>query len=133
MIYHGNRIKLRQGITPQQFEETLECFKVQGRAIPAVKWFILGPEYNSDFDWSAIFALEDLDAYGEYLTHPVHVKTERIGIPLMEKFETFDISDTPDPELGAKIAELQKRNYEADPELAHLMSGLASHTGSSAI
>ncbi|MER7877162.1 Dabb family protein [Streptomyces solisilvae] len=133
MIYHGNRIKLRQDITPQQFEEALECFRDQGRAIPAVKWFILGPEHNSDFDWSAIFALEDVDAYREYLTHPAHVKTERIGIPLMEKFETFDISDTPGPELGAKIAELQKRNYEADPELAKLVSGLASHTGSSAV
>ncbi|ATL84880.1 hypothetical protein SMF913_28887 [Streptomyces malaysiensis] len=26
-----------------------------------------------------------------------------------------------------------KRNYEADPELAKLVSGLASHTGSSAV
>ncbi|MFC8828250.1 hypothetical protein ACFT9I_23220 [Streptomyces sp. NPDC057137] len=50
----------------------------------------------------------------------------------MEKFESFDISDVPDPELGAKIADLQKRNYEALPELAELVSHLDAHTGGSA-
>ncbi|MGW7696371.1 Dabb family protein [Streptomyces asiaticus] len=133
MIYHGIRMKLREGITSQQIDEALDCLKDQGQAIPAVKSFIFGREYNSDFDWSAVFALEDLDAYWEYLIHPVHLTSERVGFPLIERFESFDISDTPHPELGAKIAELQKRHYEADPGLAELLSGLDSHTGSSAL
>ncbi|WP_024801689.1 Dabb family protein [Nocardia sp. BMG51109] len=132
MIHHGIRMKLRKDVTPEQFDEALECLREQG-SIPAVSSFVFGPEYNSDFDWSAIFALEDLDAYWDYLVHPLHVKSERLGFPLMEKFESFDISDTSDPALGAEIAELQKRNYDTDPELAELVSRLPSHTGSSAL
>ncbi|MEE4594050.1 hypothetical protein V2J94_19500 [Streptomyces sp. DSM 41524] len=40
MIYHGIRMKLREGITSQQIDEALDCLKDQGRAIPAVKSFI---------------------------------------------------------------------------------------------
>jgi hypothetical protein len=132
MIYHCNRMKLKEGITTEQFEGALECLKDQGR-IPAVKSFVVGPEHGSDFDFGAVFVLEDLDAYWEYLVHPAHVRSERIGVPLLDKFDNYDVSDDPDPELNDKIAELQRRNYEARPELLTLMGSLASHTGSSAL
>ncbi|MBB4686784.1 Dabb family protein [Amycolatopsis jiangsuensis] len=132
MIYHCNRMKLKQGLPPEQIATALEHLKEQGR-IPAVQSFVVGPEHGSEFDWGAIFVLADLDAYWEYLTHPAHKRSERAGVPLLEKFECYDVSDDPDPGLEARIAELQKRNYEADPELVTLMAGLASHTGSSAV
>ncbi|WP_210594054.1 Dabb family protein [Streptomyces sp. GESEQ-35] len=93
MIYHGTRIKLKEGITPEQFEEALEILHEQGRSISVV---------------------EDMNAYEEYLTHPAHTRSERFAFPLIEKFEAYDITDDPDPdpEFGAKVAELQRRHYE---------------------
>ncbi|MGW7354821.1 Dabb family protein [Streptomyces sp. NPDC054784] len=133
MIYHGIRMKLRDDVTPEQVDEALECLKAQGRDIPAVKAFVFGTEYGGDYDWSAVFALEDLDGYGAYLAHPAHARSERVGFPLMARFESFDICDTPDPGLGARIAELQRRNYARSPQLASLVAGLDSHAGSSAV
>ncbi|MFD5828456.1 Dabb family protein [Lentzea sp. NPDC060358] len=133
MIYHGNRIKIKEGLEPATIEAALEVLHEQGRTIPSVKWFTVGREHGSEYDWSAIFAFEDLDGYWEYLGHPAHVRSERIGLPLMEKFESFDISDDPDPELGAKIADLQRRHLAADPQLAKLLGDLPEHVGSSAV
>ncbi|MFE5159827.1 hypothetical protein ACFRNT_15140 [Streptomyces sp. NPDC056697] len=60
--------------------------------------------------------------YWEYLTHPAHAHTDRIGMPLVEKYDSHDITDDDDPEMGAKIADLHRRRYESDPELAALVS-----------
>jgi hypothetical protein len=51
----------------------------------------------------------------------------------MEKFESFDVTDDPDPAFGAKVAELQRRHYESDPELVRLVTAIPAHTGSSAL
>lgn len=132
MIYHGNRMKVRTGADPEEVERALDVVRAQGSLIPAVKSFIVGREYG-EFDWSAVFVLEDLDGYREYLDHPAHRATERVGLHLMESLETFDITDDPDPEFPAKVAEIQRRHYEADPELTSRMSGLGSHAGVSVV
>ncbi|WP_433187625.1 Dabb family protein [Actinoallomurus sp. CA-150999] len=133
MIFHGNRIKVREGADPVRVEEAMESLHEQGRTIPAVRSYIVGRESGTDFDWGAIFIFDDLEGYWEYLVHPAHARTERLGIPLMAKFETYDITDDDDPDFSAKVAELQKRHYETDPELVELMADLPSHTGSSAL
>jgi hypothetical protein len=38
-----------------------------------------------------------------YLNHPAHTKSERFGIPLMARFEAYDITDDDDPELLAAL------------------------------
>lgn len=43
-------------------------------------------------------------------------------MPLVEKFDSFDVTDDEDPEMGAKLADLNRRRYENDPELAALVS-----------
>ena len=48
--------------------------------------------------------------------------------PLLEKFAAIDVSDSGDPELGAKIAALQARNYQEHPEMAALVAQAASFT-----
>ncbi|GAB3508808.1 hypothetical protein [Amycolatopsis cihanbeyliensis] len=52
--------------------------------------------------------------------------------PLVGKFISFDITDDPDPEGGARIAETHQRRYGTRPEIAELVSGLAEYTGSAA-
>jgi hypothetical protein len=90
--------------------------------IAAVKSFVVGRDFGGEYDWSGVFVIEDLDGYWEYLTHPAHAHTDRIGMPLVEKFDSFDVTDDEDPEMGAKLAELNRRRYENDPELAALVS-----------
>ncbi|WP_230991748.1 Dabb family protein [Streptomyces endocoffeicus] len=122
MIYHGIRLKAKAGVTQEQIEEALESMRNQGRVIPAVKSFVAGRDFGGDFDCGAVFVIEDLDGYWEYLTHPAHAHTDRIGMPMVEKYDSYDITDDDDPQMGAKIADLHRRRYEGDPELAALVS-----------
>ncbi|MFD8492905.1 Dabb family protein [Amycolatopsis sp. NPDC059657] len=111
MIYHGTRFTMKSGTTPEQLEYALEGLREQGRSIPAVVSFVVGRDYDSEYEWGAVFVLRDLAGYWEYLVHPAHLKTDRAGLPLVDKFMSFDITDDDDPELGARIAELHQRRY----------------------
>ncbi|MGW0194406.1 Dabb family protein [Nonomuraea sp. NPDC003201] len=124
MIYHSIRMKAKAGVTQEQVEEALESMRNQGRVISAVKSFVVGRDFGGDFDWGGVFVIEDLDGYWEYLTHSAHAHTDRIGMPLVEKYESYDITDDDDPQMGAKIADLHRRRYESDPELAALVGML---------
>ncbi|ALG12049.1 Dabb family protein [Kibdelosporangium phytohabitans] len=132
MIYHGNRFTMKPGADPAAMEEALESLRNQGRAIPSVKSFVVGRDYGGEYEWGATFVIEDLEGYWEYLIHPAHRNTDRVGLPLVDKFVSFDITDDPDPEMGKKIAALHKRRYDSDPELTKLVSDLSEYTGSAA-
>ncbi|MFC3450515.1 Dabb family protein [Amycolatopsis speibonae] len=132
MIYHCNRLTLRPDASPEQVEEALESLRNQGRVIPSVKSFVVGRDFGGDYEWGAVFALEDLEGYWEYLIHPAHRNTDRVGLPLVDKFVSFDVTDDPDPEMAAKIAELHQRRYDNDAELTKLVSDLGEYSGSAA-
>ena len=53
MIYHGNRFTLRDGVAPQDHEAALASLRNQGREIPSVKAFVVGPDFGGDFEWGA--------------------------------------------------------------------------------
>ena len=65
-----------------------------------------------------MYVVEDLDGYWAYLTHPAHVREELEGTPLIEKFAAIDVTDSDDPQIGEKIAQLQARHLQESPELA---------------
>ncbi|MBB4932883.1 hypothetical protein F4561_003703 [Lipingzhangella halophila] len=132
MIYHGNRFTLKPDVAQQDVEEALESLRNQGRVIPSVKSFVVGRDYGGEFEWGATFVIEDLEGYWEYLIHPAHRNTDRVGLPLVDKFVSFDITDDPDPEMGAKIAALHQRRFDSDPELTKLISDLDEYSGSAA-
>ncbi|MFD5746501.1 Dabb family protein [Streptomyces sp. NPDC127033] len=115
MIYHSVRLKAKAGVTPEQIEEALESMRDQGRVIPAVKSFVVGRCFGGDYDCGGVFVIEDLDGYWEYLTHPAHAHADRIGTPLVEKYDWYDTVDDHDPQMGAKIADLQRRWSESAP------------------
>ncbi|WP_242882704.1 Dabb family protein [Actinomadura litoris] len=132
MIVHGNRFTFKPGVSPEQVEEALESLRNQGRSIPAVTSFTVGRDHGGEYEWGATFLIEDLDGYWEYLTHPSHLRTDRIGLPLVDRFASFDITDDLDPGMGAKIAALHQRRYDRDPELTRLVSDLGEYSGSAA-
>lgn len=58
--------------------------------------------------------------------------TLKPGISAEDKEAAFDITDDPDPEAGAKIAEIHQRRYDTMPDIADLVSDLGEYTGSAA-
>ena len=128
MIFHINRATFKAGLTEEQRRAGVELLREAGAANPAVKSYVVGPELGGEFEYGAVYVVEDLDGYWAYLTHPAHVRSELEGIPFLEKFAAIDVSDSDDPELGDKIAALQARNYQEHPEMAALVAPAASFT-----
>ncbi|MGW4094559.1 Dabb family protein [Nocardia sp. NPDC004750] len=81
MIYHCNRLTLKPGVTQEQLDEALESLRNQGRVIPSVRHFSVGRGHGGECECGAVFALDDFDGYREYLIHPAHPHTDRIGLP----------------------------------------------------
>ena len=117
MIFHINLFTVKPGLSDEQREAGLDLMR-QDAANPAVKSWIVGRELGGEFEYSAVYVVEDLDGYWAYLTHPTHVRQELEGIPLLEKFTAIDVTDSDDPEIGEKIARLQARHLQESPELA---------------
>lgn len=57
--------------------------------------------------------IEDLEGYAEMMNHPAHLEVDRNGLPLVDRFASFDITDDPDPEIGTKIAKIHRRRHAA--------------------
>ncbi|MFD0662962.1 Dabb family protein [Thermocatellispora tengchongensis] len=116
MIYHGSRLTFKADTTPRQRMEALDSLREQGRTIPSVRSFAVGRDHSGEYEWGAIFVIEDLDGYREFLTHPARRRADRIALPLVEDIVSFDLTDDTDPETGAKIAELRRLLLEAPVE-----------------
>jgi hypothetical protein len=76
MIFHINRLTLKPNLTEEQRREALDLLRQAGAANPAVRSFVVGRDLGGDFEWGAVYVLEDLDGYWEYLTHPAHLRSE---------------------------------------------------------
>ena len=127
MIFHINRATYKAGVSDEQRETGLELMRQVG-ANPVVKSWVVGPELGGEFEFGAVYVVEDLDGYWAYLEFPAHVRLELWGIPYLEKFAAIDISDSDDPEFGAKIAALQDRHAQEHPEIAAEIAQAASFT-----
>ena len=128
MIFHINRLTFKSGLSEEQRQAGLGLLRQAGEANPAVRSYVVGPDLGGEFEWGAVYVLEDLNGYWKYLTHPAHVHSEMSGMELISRFEAFDVTDSDDPGIGDKIAELQARNYEEHPELAALVAQVPSFT-----
>jgi len=122
MIFHTNRMAFKAGIDEERRRACLDAAREAGAANPAVRSFVVGRDIGGEFEYSAVYVVDDLDGYWAYLTHPAHVRSEMTGIELTERFEAFDITDSDDPEVGEKIARLQARHFEESPELVALVA-----------
>lgn len=132
MIYHHNRFAFKKTAGAEQREEALAALRNQGESIDAVVRYVVGRDVGGEFEYGAVFVIEDLDGYWQYLMAPSHAHTDRIGLPLLETFVSYDTTDSDDPEIAEKIAGLHARRYAGDPDLTRLVADLPSYTGSSA-
>jgi Stress responsive A/B Barrel Domain len=128
MIFHINRATYKSDLSQEQRRTGVEMLRQSGAGNPAVKSYVVGPELGGEFEYGAVYVVEDLDGYWAYLEFPAHVREELWGIPHLEKFAAIDVSDSDDPELGSKIAALQARHLQEHPEIAALIAQAASFT-----
>jgi hypothetical protein len=78
----------------------------------------------------AMYVMKDIEGYLEYMMSPIHRKSDEIGLPLVEKFVSMDITDDEDPAIGDKIQEIHRNRFENDPALVDLVQNLSSYEGS---
>ena len=128
MIFHINLATYKASLSEDQRRAGVDLLRQAGASIPVVKSYVVGPELGGEFEYSAVYVVDDLDGYWVYLTHPAHVRVELEGTPLLEKFAASDVSDSDDPQLGEKIAALQARNFEEHPDVAAVIAQAASFT-----
>lgn len=130
MIAHIVRFTLRPDATKDQVDLALESLRKQGREIKAVQLFLVGRDFGGEFDYGAMYIVKDIEGYREYMMSPIHRKSDEIGLPLVEKFVSMDITDDEDPAIGDKIAEIHRNRFQNDPALVALVQNLSSYEGS---
>src|SRR5262249_25792210 len=128
MIFHINRATYKSDLSEEQRQEGVERLRQSGAVNPAVKSYVVGLELGGEFEFGAVYVVEDLDSYWAYLEFPAHVHLELWGIPHLEKFAAIDVTDSEDPQLGEKIAAVQARHQQQHPEIAAEIAQAASFT-----
>jgi len=132
MIQHGIRFTFRESASQEQIDACMDSLRKQGEDIPAVSLAVIGRDFGGEYEYGATYAIDDIEGYWEYLIHPSHLHSDRIGLPIISKFVSFDITDDPDPEIGKKIADLHQRRFDEMPWVAELVGSLDDYAGSSA-
>ena len=77
MIYHSIRISTKPDAPKDQVEAALELLRRMGREIEAVESWCVGRDFGGEFDYGAIFALKDIQAYKAYMLAPFTAKPTR--------------------------------------------------------
>jgi hypothetical protein len=101
-----------------------------GKECPAVRSYCVGRDIGGEYNLGAVYVVDDLAGYREYLHSPIHRTVDEMGLPLIQGMVSFDISDNGEPALASKIAELHKQRFAGDQKLTDLVTGLGSYTGS---
>jgi hypothetical protein len=130
MIYHQVRMSIRKDAPQDQLDTALNYLRRMGQEIEVVEFFCVGRDFGGEFDYGAMYALKDIDAYKTYLFAPLHQETDRAGLPLVDNMISQDLTDDPDPDIGAKIAKIHRDRFANDATLRGLVENLGSYDGS---
>ncbi len=65
-----------------------------GRELDAVEHWAVGRDFGGEFEYGAMYALKDMEAYHTYLHAPLHRKIDEIGLPLVDNMISLDADGT---------------------------------------
>jgi Stress responsive A/B Barrel Domain len=130
MIYHQIRISMKPDAPKDQVEHALELLRRLGRELDVVEFWAVGRDFGGEFEYGAMYALKDTQAYATYMHAPLHRKIDEVGLPLVQNMISQDLSDTMDPAVGEEIAAIHANRFANDAELRELVEGLGSYEGS---
>ncbi|MEV5762869.1 Dabb family protein [Streptomyces tendae] len=132
VIHHQIRLAMRPDAPRDKVEEALEMLRRMGREIDAVTYWTVGRDVGGDFDYGAMFAVEDIEGYRAYMHAPLHRRVDEIGLPLVRNMVSHDLTDDEDPATADRIRQIHAERFAGDPALVTLIEGLGSYEGSSA-
>ncbi|MEU4362340.1 Dabb family protein [Promicromonospora sp. NPDC023987] len=132
MIYHVTRMALKPGVSEEEVAAVMRRMREARSSDPSIRSLVLGRDHGGEYDYSHISVVDDLAAYEAMMNDPAHLEIDRIGLPLVDKFVSFDVTDDPDPELRTQIAAVHQRRFDAVPDVAELVAGLGEYSGSAA-
>ncbi|AYF73554.1 Dabb family protein [Nocardia yunnanensis] len=125
MIVHVLRFRFREETTDAQRDAVLAAMR-RTAAVESVNFSTVGQNLGDPADGlthAYCVGIADLDALERYLHDPVHLAGDPEIVPHFAKLVIGpDLSDDPDPELGAKIEALHRRKVAAYPEWEALMA-----------
>lgn len=130
MIYHQIRIAMKPDAPKDKIAEALEMLRRLGRELGVVEHWAVGRDFGGEFQYGAMYALKDIEAYSTYMNAPLHRKIDEIGLPLVDNMISQDLTDDPDPAIGDKIAKVHADRFAGDSALVDLVEGLGSYKGS---
>ena len=81
MIYHQVRLAVKKDAPSDQLETALGLLRRMGEEIDVVESYCVGRDFGGDFDYGAMYALKDIDAYRTYTVSYTHLTlptTERV-------------------------------------------------------
>lgn len=129
MIYHCVRLKMKEGVTKDQVDPMLRQLHKMGTEIPSVVSYCVGPDIGGDFDYAALFAVQNLEGFEAYMDSPIHRKADDLGLPYAADMIFYEVTDEQDETLGEKMLAMHQQRIKDDPELAKLVQGLKSYAG----
>jgi Stress responsive A/B Barrel Domain len=130
MIYHQIRVSIKPDAPKDQVETALEYLRRMGREIDVVEYWCVGRDFGGEFEYGAMYALKDIEAYKAYMHAPLHQETDRAGLPVVDNMISQDLTDDEDPDIGDKIREIHSARFANDATLRDLVDGLGSYEGS---
>lgn len=133
MITHIVRMSIRPDVTEEQLGAALQRMaeaSAQMNHEAVASGGLFGRDFGDTFDFSAVSTIATIEEYEAMLNHPAHLEVDRVGLPLVDRFHSFDVTDDPDPGIGAKIAEIHRRRFEAHPDLLELVYAIEEYQGS---
>jgi hypothetical protein len=130
VIYHQIRIAVKPDAPEDQVQHALDQMRKLGDKLDVVEYFLVGRDVGGEFDYGAMYALKDIDAYRTYMYDPLHREIDALGLPLAANMISMDLTDDEDPAIGDKIAEVHRDRFRDHPELLGLIEDLGSYEGS---
>jgi hypothetical protein len=132
MIYHQIRFSIRPDAPKDKVETAFELLHRMGRELEMVQFYCVGRDFGGAFQYGALYALKDIHAYKAYLHAPLHLQTDRAGLPVVDNMASQDLTDDEDPTIGEQIRQIHSDRFANDPTLLGLVEGLGSYQGSGA-
>ncbi|HLS50066.1 MAG TPA: MFS transporter [Actinomycetaceae bacterium] len=132
VIYHVIRMSVRPDVTPEQVQKALGRMAEAGSQVNSARPGVFGRDVGGNFDFGAVSSFASLEEYEEMMNHPAHLAIDRYGLPLVDKFVSFDVTDSPDPAVAEEIEAIHRRRFEAHPDIAELVARVPEYSGSAA-
>ncbi|WP_225727162.1 MULTISPECIES: Dabb family protein [unclassified Nocardia] len=131
MIVHTLRFRFRDEATEAERAAALTALR-QVAAMDSVRYGTVGQclgDPAAGYTHACTFGIEDLAALERYMNDPVHLAADPRIAPHLAKLAIGpDLSDDPDPELGAKLLAMHEAKLRKYPDWAELMSTIPEVT-----